>query len=315
MRCPITAGFILIANVALSPWVAGSAVPQESVSDLTHDEMTLLQSGVKAKVSASGNAKMVIAKHRTPLCSEEVEKESCLSFPSDPSLESLHGSTGSLSEVSTSAIAESDEEDPDAALVSLIRQALWLFSLGIGANGVMRWQQQEEISELERKPAVAKRMRKPADAAGAQHNALHAAARDGDAKRCEALIRGAPDVLTAADVCGSTALHTAATVGSRSVVGLLLARRASVDPVNGLDETPLHLAARHGHVEVCEFLVQRGASLHAANAEDQTPLVVAGLAEREAVCRALIVLGADVEGVPEEDLPPYLREVVARGHI
>ncbi len=57
----------------------------------------------------------------------------------------------------------------------------------------------------------------------------------------------------------STALHTAARVGSSEIAGLLLAAGASVHAKDDLGRTPLWVAAEHGSARVLELLLRAGA--------------------------------------------------------
>lgn len=202
------------------------------------------------------------------------------------------------------------KSEPAPILVLSLRVVLLFLSCSFFISGACKWFPRDvnacpsTVPQTNAKPA--------ADAVvnARQCSELQAAALVGDDVRCEALLKESPEVLTLTDSWGTTALHAAATSGTRLAATLFLEHGAPVDPADAWDETPLHQAAREGHVEVCELLVKHGASLRAVNADDWTPLVVAAHAGQEAICTKLLSLGAGVEGMSEDDLPDMLRELI-----
>ena len=79
----------------------------------------------------------------------------------------------------------------------------------------------------------------------------------------------------AADDCGSTALHLAATRGHSEVVKLLLEAGAHKDAVDDYGVTALQLAAMCGHSNVVKLLLEAGAHKDAANRFGSTALHMA----------------------------------------
>jgi len=74
---------------------------------------------------------------------------------------------------------------------------------------------------------------------------------------------------------GNTALHEAARIGRRGIVGLLLEHHANVDipnRVGGTFRTSLMLASREGEVEIAQTLLQHGVGVDSADNDDMTGL-------------------------------------------
>lgn len=290
MRGPITVASIFSAIFIAFPLVGGHQVLSDS------DEVTLLQAGTKSK--AGGPA----VEPRIPVCTDsEADPVQFSSAPEDVDADPT---------CRLQIQKDLDKAQPAPILVLSLRVVLLLLSCSFFINGACKWFPREvqpgpsQVASTNAKPA--------ADAVvnARQCSELQAAALVGDDMRCEALLKEAPEVLTLTDSWGTTALHAAATSGTRLAATLFLEHGAPVDPTDAWDETPLHQAAREGHVEVCELLVKHGASLRSVNADDWTPLVVAANAGQEAVCTKLLALGAGVEGMSEDDLPDMLRELI-----
>lgn len=291
MRCPITGVSIFCTIFTLLPSVAGN---------LVSDEVALLQAGTKSK---SGG---LAPEPRTPVCSDP-EGGGKVQFSTSP--EDVESDPTCRLQIQRESQQALGKTEPAPILVMSVRVFLMFLSCSFFINGACKWFPREA------KPSPTKHSTNTKPAADAVVNArqcseLQAAALVGDDARCEALLRESPDVLTLTDSWGTTALHAAATSGTRAAATLFLENGAPVDPADAWDETPLHQAAREGHVEVCELLVKHGASLRAVNADDWTPLVVAAQAGQEAVCTKLLALGAGVEGMSEDDLPDMLRELI-----
>jgi len=276
------------------------------------DETSLMQAAAKAKVVVMGGAEEVQASSCQSFGGICLESEMPFDFPEETNLELLDSLP--VPDSAATHPVKSDKIGPDAALVLLVRRALWLISFFIAANGAMKWLPEAKCSKTTADTCVDFNSvhREANSGVVLEQSALHKAALDGNDMGCEFLLLQTPDEINETDDWGTTALHAAATGGSKLVVELFLEHGASVDPLNSREETPLHLAARGGHAEVCKLLVRNGASLRATNAEGLTPLVVAGFEEQEEVCSALLALGAGNEDLSEEDLPEVLRKVMAR---
>lgn len=120
--------------------------------------------------------------------------------------------------------------------------------------------------------------------------ALHGASRKGLSEAAELLLSKNADT-EAVDDNGFTALHCVATLGHISIVKLLLAKKAVVDPKatvgNVKGNTPLHGAAQNGHTEVIQLLVDAGADVEACNELGHLPLHYTAMAGH---CEALRLL-------------------------
>lgn len=128
----------------------------------------------------------------------------------------------------------------------------------------------------------------------------------GEEPRWRAVLQAIPNVTTAEDSCGCTALHVAAHSGCPEMVATLLGLGAYVNACEAWEETPLHFAARRGSVDVCKLLVSYGAELNLVNSHDETPLLVAAWANMEDACTFLLERGGHAGGVRDSELPPLL---------
>jgi ankyrin repeat protein len=112
--------------------------------------------------------------------------------------------------------------------------------------------------------------------------------------------RGAGPAAASADVNaaqpdGMTALHWAALNGDTTLVDLLVAARAKVDPVTRLGEyTPLHLAAERGHGAIVTRLLAAGSHAVAVTTTGVQAIHFAADAGSVESVRALIDKGVDV---------------------
>jgi len=107
---------------------------------------------------------------------------------------------------------------------------------------------------------------------------LHAAARQGDSKQCEALLASGACSVDARDEDDHTALHWAADSGSMECTRALIGKGASVHSQNCDGSTPLHMACACEHEAVARLLLQHGASREVEDIDGCTPLSL-GLAK------------------------------------
>ena len=122
--------------------------------------------------------------------------------------------------------------------------------------------------------------------------AFISAVRSGDRGAVEKLIAADPEIVSATDAAGSTALHHAAGFGTLDTVAWLLDKGAEVDARNRRSSTPLHWAI-HDEARV-RLLLSHGAAINAKQIEDRTPLYQAAvLANGNAVLRLLLEEGGD----------------------
>lgn len=94
-----------------------------------------------------------------------------------------------------------------------------------------------------------------------------------------------------------TPLMTAASLGNKKIVELLLDHGADMNLRDNLGYTALHWAAYYNHGAVAEALVKRGALLDIEDREGSTPLILAAYYGHLGTVRVLVEGGArtDVE--------------------
>jgi ankyrin repeat protein len=91
---------------------------------------------------------------------------------------------------------------------------------------------------------------------------------------------------------GKSALHTAATVGHRGLLQLLLQGGADKSYTVRQEETVLHCAAREGHNEAVKLLVARGIELDSRDEAGQTSLSRAARNGHRSIVKLMIGYGA-----------------------
>jgi ankyrin repeat protein len=120
------------------------------------------------------------------------------------------------------------------------------------------------------------------------------AAMKGDSAAVAELLKNKADV-NAAQGDGMTALHWAALNGDVAIANLLLAAKASLEPVTRLGGyTPLHLASSRGHAAVVVKLLEAGSKVTAVTSTGVQPIHLAAQAGNPDAVRALLDKGADV---------------------
>ncbi len=91
------------------------------------------------------------------------------------------------------------------------------------------------------------------------------------------------------------ALIVAAHNGAKDIVELLLSSGASVDVLDGKDQTPLHIASINGHKDVVELLIANGAQIDAKAKDGSTPLYMAASFKHQDIAQLLLDYGANME--------------------
>ncbi len=122
------------------------------------------------------------------------------------------------------------------------------------------------------------------------------AAKNGDLTKIQELLTARPDLISARDSDGSTALHCAAWKGHLSVVEALLAAGSDVHAHNENDHwgtTPLHAAAHANQAAICELLLEHGADVNAKDREAKTPLHHTTIHKATAAAKVLKGAGAE----------------------
>lgn len=92
-----------------------------------------------------------------------------------------------------------------------------------------------------------------------------------------------------------TPLMTAASLGNKKIVELLLDHGADMDLRDNLGYTALHWAAYYNHSAVAEALVKRGASLNIQDRKGSTPLILAAYYGHLGTVKALVEGGAKTD--------------------
>jgi hypothetical protein len=102
---------------------------------------------------------------------------------------------------------------------------------------------------------------------------IHEAARNGDIKTVEAMLKDHPDLVSSKEEkYGQTPLHIAAFNDHVDVAKLLLAHKADVNAKANNGATPLHLAAAKGFKDMVELLLANKADINAADNDGWSPL-------------------------------------------
>ncbi|MGA2851373.1 MAG: ankyrin repeat domain-containing protein [Terracidiphilus sp.] len=102
---------------------------------------------------------------------------------------------------------------------------------------------------------------------------IHEAARSGDIKTVEALLKEHPDLVSSKEEkYGQTPLHIAAFNDRIEVAKLLIADKADVNAQANNGATPLHLAAAKGNKDMVELLLASKANIDATDHDGWSPL-------------------------------------------
>ena len=102
---------------------------------------------------------------------------------------------------------------------------------------------------------------------------IHEAARAGDVKTVEALLKAHPDLVSSKEEkYGQTPLHIAAFNDRIDVAKLLIADKADVNAQANNGATPLHLAAAKGNKDIVELLLASKANINAVDHDGWSPL-------------------------------------------
>jgi hypothetical protein len=101
---------------------------------------------------------------------------------------------------------------------------------------------------------------------------IHDAARDGDVKKVELLIKNQPSLISSKDEkYGQTPLHVAAFNDRLDVAKLLIEHKADVNAKATNGSTPLHLAAAKGNKDIVEMLIENKADVNAVDNDGWSP--------------------------------------------
>merc|ERR1711879_578908 len=120
---------------------------------------------------------------------------------------------------------------------------------------------------------------------------LMKAAKRGDELFWRSFLEEFPDITSAEDLWGCTALHVAAHIGSAAMAQELITRGANVNAKEAWGETPLHIAARENAVGVCRLLA-------------------AGHASKTNTCALLLENGGNCGGVADDKIPALVNTLL-----
>jgi hypothetical protein len=123
-----------------------------------------------------------------------------------------------------------------------------------------------------------------------------------------------PELVTALNEWGWTALVHAAFYGKTEAVKALAWLGANVDGPDKDGATPLYVAAQNGHLEVVKTLASLGAEVNAPTRVGVTPVYVAALNGHLEVVKLLASLGGDVD-MPAKDRTTPLSMASYEGHV
>lgn len=137
-------------------------------------------------------------------------------------------------------------------------------------------------------------------------NDLFSAAEQGNLQAVRTLLETTPQLISAKDGGGYTALHKAAYNGRDTVVGFLIQQGAEVNARSNGGSTAMHGAAVGGYRETVQLLVDANADIDIVNNAGYTPLLSACSAGKVEVVRILIAHGASVSARSEDGRTPLM---------
>jgi len=152
---------------------------------------------------------------------------------------------------------------------------------------------------------------------------IHDAVSCGDLERVKSLLiraeylqlggRGSvAEAVSSRDDFGRTLLHRAVERGSRDIVELLLANKASVNATDNQNRTPLHLAAKSGNKPIVELLVTAKADVNARDGYRATPLHRAAEMGNKDAIEVLLANKANKNDTDQWDDTPF--DYAVRAH-
>ncbi|RMH15716.1 MAG: hypothetical protein D6698_10835 [Gammaproteobacteria bacterium] len=119
------------------------------------------------------------------------------------------------------------------------------------------------------------------------------AARQGNLKKLQKLLKTDPRIIDMTDENGRTALIEATIENHPDIVRWLLSRHADIDHANRFGDTALHIAATNGFVKIVDLLARNHANLNVQDKNGNTALILATLADHPNIVRLLLSRHAD----------------------
>lgn len=131
---------------------------------------------------------------------------------------------------------------------------------------------------------------------------IHEAARDGDIKKVEELLKADPALVSSKDEkYGQTPLHVAAFNNHADIAKLLIEDHADVNARANNGSTPLHLAAAKGNKEIVELLIDNHADVNALDKDGWSPAHSASTFDHMDIVELLGTHGGKEIPAPKED--------------
>ncbi|XP_016165857.1 serine/threonine-protein phosphatase 6 regulatory ankyrin repeat subunit B [Arachis ipaensis] len=131
-----------------------------------------------------------------------------------------------------------------------------------------------------------------------QGEAVFEAARRGDVRQLETLMKRGGGVVSYRDQYGLTALHAAAFKGHKDVVLMLSEAGTELECQDEEGHVPLHMAVEGGNIETVRVLVDKGVNVNAMNKRGATPLYMARVWGYDDICELLSSMGALPSSLP-----------------
>ncbi|XP_057724883.1 protein VAPYRIN-like [Arachis stenosperma] len=131
-----------------------------------------------------------------------------------------------------------------------------------------------------------------------QGEAVFEAARRGDVRQLETLMKRGGGVGSYRDQYGLTALHAAAFKGHKDVVLMLSEAGTELECQDEEGHVPLHMAVEGGDIETVRVLVDKGVNVNAMNKRGATPLYMARVWGYDDICELLSSMGALPSSLP-----------------
>jgi ankyrin repeat protein len=124
---------------------------------------------------------------------------------------------------------------------------------------------------------------------------IHDAAKTGDLAKVKVLIRNDPDLVSAKDETGRTALHWACRGVHIEIIEYLIECGADLNVKDAYDITPLHSVVSRDHARAAELLIRHGVLLDEPMYDQRTPLHIAAGKGSGQIVSLLIEAGASLD--------------------
>jgi len=120
------------------------------------------------------------------------------------------------------------------------------------------------------------------------------AARNGDRRNLERILREGKVTVNSQANDGWTALIYAAHYGHREICEMLISEGCDVDIQNSIGNTALRFAAWFGHKEICEMILSKGCNIDIQNVYGNAALSSAAIKGCKEICEMILSKGANI---------------------